>query len=73
MPRLGRAEAGFPRRPVSIIVPFTPGGSTDQQMRALAEAATHGGDLAKSGYGEALLRLLGFEGASSSSEASPWA
>lgn len=40
MPRIGRAEAGFPRRPVSIIVPFTPGGSTDQQMRALAEAAT---------------------------------
>lgn len=40
-------------------------------LHALAEAARHGGDLAKSGYGESLLRLLGFEG-SSSAEASTW-
>lgn len=39
-PRLARAEAGFPSRPVSIIVPFTAGGTTDQQMRALAEGVT---------------------------------
>ena len=31
------------------------------QLRALAAAESHGGDLAKSGYGEALLRFLEFE------------
>lgn len=41
-------------------------------LHALAEAAGHGGDLAKSGYGESLLRLLGFDG-SSGSEAASWA
>jgi len=33
------AQPGFPSRPVTIIVPFTAGGSTDVAMRALAEAA----------------------------------
>ncbi len=32
-----------------------------EQLRALAEAADQGGDLAKSGYGEMLLRFLEFE------------
>ena len=31
------------------------------QLRALAEAAEHGGDLEKSGYGEMLVRFLEFE------------
>ena len=31
------------------------------QLRALAQATDHGGDLAKSGYGEQLLRFLEFE------------
>lgn len=30
----------FPVRPITIYVPFTAGGATDVQMRALAEAAT---------------------------------
>lgn len=34
---------------------------TDEQLRALAAAASHDGDLQKSGYGEALLRFLDFE------------
>jgi glucose-1-phosphate thymidylyltransferase len=33
----------------------------DDQLRALAAAAEHAGDLAKSGYGDALLRFLRFE------------
>ena len=33
----------------------------EAQLRALAAAADHGGDLAKSGYGEALLRFLEFD------------
>jgi len=32
-----------------------------ERLRALAEAHLHGGDLAKSGYGEALLRVLDFD------------
>lgn len=35
-----RAQARFPDRPITILIPFTPGGATDVQMRALAEAAT---------------------------------
>ncbi len=35
-----RAQSRFPDRPITIIVPFTAGGSTDIAMRALAEAAT---------------------------------
>lgn len=44
-----------------------------EALHDLATAGGHGGDLAKSGYGESLLRLLGFEGSAGSSEASPWA
>jgi tripartite-type tricarboxylate transporter receptor subunit TctC len=39
-PRLGRAEARFPDKPISILIPFTAGGATDVQMRSFAEAAT---------------------------------
>ncbi|MBX9698888.1 MAG: tripartite tricarboxylate transporter substrate binding protein [Acetobacteraceae bacterium] len=39
-PRLGLAQARFPDRPITLIVPFPAGGTTDVQMRALAEAAT---------------------------------
>ncbi len=33
------AQAGFPSRPISLIVPFPPGGTTDVTLRALAEGA----------------------------------
>ncbi len=35
-----RAQAHFPDRPITVLIPFPPGGTTDVQMRALAEAAT---------------------------------
>lgn len=34
------AQSGFPNRPIRLIVPWPPGGSTDGQLRALAEAAS---------------------------------
>ena len=34
------AQAGFPNRSIRLIVPWPPGGSTDGQLRALAEIAT---------------------------------
>ena len=39
-PRPSRAQRAFPPRPIRLIVPFSPGGSTDVHMRVLAEAAT---------------------------------
>ena len=41
LPSLARAQTrSFPDRPITIYVPFPPGGATDVQMRAFAEAAT---------------------------------
>lgn len=34
------AQSGFPNRPIRLIVPWPPGGSTDGQFRALADVAT---------------------------------
>jgi tripartite-type tricarboxylate transporter receptor subunit TctC len=34
------AQSGFPNRPIRLIVPWPPGGSTDGQLRSLAELAT---------------------------------
>jgi tripartite-type tricarboxylate transporter receptor subunit TctC len=40
-PSVARAQGErFPSRPITIYVPFPPGGATDVQMRAFAEAAT---------------------------------
>ena len=34
------AQSGFPSRPIRLIVPWPPGGSTDGQLRSLADLAT---------------------------------
>ena len=34
------AQAGFPNRPIRMLVPWAPGGTTDVQMRALCDAAS---------------------------------
>ena len=39
-PRALRAQERFPSRPITVLVPFPPGGATDVQMRSMAEAAT---------------------------------
>ena len=39
-PWVARAQAGFPNRPITMIIPFPPGGTTDVTLRALAEGAS---------------------------------
>ena len=34
------AQSAFPNRPITLIVPFPAGGSTDRHMRTLAEDAS---------------------------------
>jgi len=38
-PGLAAAQS-FPSRPITLLVPFPPGGATDVQMRGFAEAAS---------------------------------
>ncbi len=40
LPFAAAAQARFPDKPITILIPFTAGGATDVQMRSLAEAAT---------------------------------
>ena len=40
MPRVARAQARFPDRPIRLLVPWGAGGTTDIQMRAMAEGAS---------------------------------
>ena len=34
------AQAGFPNRPIRLVVPWLPGGSSDTELRVLAELAS---------------------------------
>ena len=38
--RSASAQSGFPNRPVRMLIPWAPGGTTDVQMRALCDAAS---------------------------------
>ena len=40
LPRPVVAQSGFPSRPIRMLIPWAPGGTTDVQMRALCEAAS---------------------------------
>ncbi|WP_207536909.1 Bug family tripartite tricarboxylate transporter substrate binding protein [Sabulicella rubraurantiaca] len=40
LPAIGHAQSNFPNRPITLQIAFPPGGATDAQMRAFAEAAT---------------------------------
>jgi tripartite-type tricarboxylate transporter receptor subunit TctC len=37
LPALGQAPARYPNRPITLVVPFPPGGSVDSAGRAIAE------------------------------------
>jgi tripartite-type tricarboxylate transporter receptor subunit TctC len=40
LPSLARAQSRFPDKPLRVFVPWTPGGATDIQMRALCDVAS---------------------------------
>ncbi|MCW8084682.1 Bug family tripartite tricarboxylate transporter substrate binding protein [Sabulicella glaciei] len=40
LPAIGQAQSNFPNRPITLQIAFPPGGATDVQMRAFADAAT---------------------------------
>lgn len=39
LPAIGQAQSNFPNRPITLQIAFPPGGATDVQMRAFADAA----------------------------------
>lgn len=42
MPRIAAAQGRYPDRPIRLIIPWPPGGSSDSQLRSLAEQASRG-------------------------------